>query len=257
MSRRIGLSLAALSLPLLAPFSLPAQQGEPTVYTYVAEWRIARGQQEAFMSHFDQHSKPVLDRLVSDGTLTEWARGAEVVHTEGGMTHSVWWAGSTIAGVQKALDELAKLPPNPSMSGIEKHRDQLLRSIVYRARGSGHLTGFIHLSNTRVKSGKGREWRELWDKYAKPTYEELFNDGTLVAYGIDAEWLHTDDPGNRFVWHITANAAGIDKVEAAFAARRAKETPESGRAIAAAFADVTVGETHRDGLSYLTHYVRK
>lgn len=258
MFRRRFVAVAVWSLPLLTGIDALAQRGDQTVYTYVAEWRLERGKTDEFLSYFEEKgAKPVLDRMLSDGTIVEWGLSANVVHTEEGTTHSVWWTAPSVAGTQKVLSELYKLPPNPGMTAVQKHHDHLLRSIVYRTRGSGAATGFFHINYTRVQPGKGPEWRELWEKYAKPTYEGLLADGTLLAYGVDAEWIHTDDPGGRFSWYTTPDAEGIDKVNAAFAALREQSGPEASRAIGAAFRETVVAEAHRDGLESLLHYVRK
>jgi hypothetical protein len=247
---------AAVCLPVFVPSLAIAQQPERPLYTFVAEWNVPRAQWAEFSSYWEKNAKPVLDRMVAGGTLVEWGRSVAVVHTEEGATHSAWWSAATLGGTQRVLEELLKIPPNPAMTGA-RHRDYLLRSLVYRVRPGSASSGYFHLSYTEVRPGKGREWRELWDKYSKPTLEQLLADGTIAGYGLDVEHVHTRSTGGRYAWVFAANAEALDKVEAAFEAARGKLTPEANRGIAAAFAEATVPDAHRDSLERVIEYVHK
>ncbi len=256
MFHRILALPAAVCLPVLVPSLAVGQQPEQAVYTFVAEWSVPRAQWADFSSFWEKNAKPVLDRMVAGGTLLEWGRSVAVVHTEEGATHSSWWSATTLAGTQRVLEELLKIPPSPAMTGT-RHRDYLLRSLVYRVRPGLASSGYFQLSYTQVQPGKGRQWRELWDKYMKPTLEQLLADGTIAGYGIDVEHVHTRSAGGRYSWVFVPNAEALDKVEAAFEAARGNVTPEAGRGIAAAFAEVTVPEAHRDTLERVVDYVHR
>jgi hypothetical protein len=252
----IRLSLTALVLPALLPCVAAAQQEEKPIYTFVAEWSVPRAQWNEASAFFEKSSRPVLDRMMADGSIVEWARTVSVVHTENGPTHTLWWSGPTIAGIQRVLGEVLKLTPSPALTGA-KHRDRLLRSIVYRSRARGSATGYITLSYTQVQPGKGREWREFYNKYFQPIYEQLLADGTILGYGVDVELVHTEDPGVRLPWVLVPNAEGLDKVEAAFDAAREKAGPEGVKAYSAALAELVAPGTHRDSLDRVVHYVHK
>lgn len=247
---------AAVCLPVLVPSFASAQPPEQPIYTFVAEWNVPRAQWAEFSSFWEKNSKPVLDRMVADGTLIEWGRTATLVHTQEGATHSSWWSATTIAGTQQVLAELLKLQPSAPVAGA-RHRDYLLRSLVYRMRPGSPSAGYLLLSYTQVQPGKGREWRELWDKYMKPTYEQLLADGTIAGYGVDVEHVHTRSTGGRYLWVFAPNAEALDKLETAFAAARGNFSPEASRGIGAAFAEVTVADAHRDSLERVLDYVRK
>lgn len=250
------LSLSALVLPALLPCVAAAQQEEKPIYTFVAEWAVPRAQWDEASAFFESKSRPVLERMMADGTIVEWARTVAVVHTESGSTHTLWWSGPTIAGLQRVLGEMLKLTPSPALAGA-KHHDRLLRSIVYRTRASGSATGYISLSATQIQPGKGRQWRELYDKYYKPVYEQLLADGTILGYGVDVELVHTEDPGLRLPWVLVPNAEGLDKIEAAFDAVRQEAGPEGAKAYTAALAEVVVPGAHRDTLDRVVQYVHK
>ena len=250
------LSLIALVLPALLPCVAAAQQQEKPIYTFVAEWSVPRAQWDEASAFFEKGSRPVLDRMMADGSIVEWARTVSVVHPETGPTHTLWWSGPTIAGIQRVLGELLKLTPSPALAGA-KHRDRLLRSLVYRSRASGSATGYISLGYTQAQPGKGREWLEFYNMYAKPVYEQLLADGTILGYGVDVELVHTEDPGTRLPWVLVPNAEALDKVEAAIDAARAKAGPEGLKAYSAAMAEVVVPGTHRDSLDRVVSYVHK
>lgn len=247
MLLRIVLLPAAVCLPAFLPSFAYAQQPEQPTYTFVAEWNVPRAQWAEFTSFWEKNAKPVLDRHIADGTLIEWGTTAAAVHTDEGPTHGAWWSAATIAGTQRVLAELLKIPPSPAKAGA-RHRDYLLRSLVYRMRPGAASSGFLYLSYTQVQPGKGGQWRERWDKHMKPTYERLLADGTIAGYGIDVEHVHTGSAGGRYSWVFVPNAEGLDKLEAAFEADRRSLTPEAGRGVAAAFAEVTVADSHRDRL---------
>ena len=244
--------------PLVLAAFLPVASAQPqTIYTFVAEWHIPRAQWGAFTDAAMKNTVPILERLVTDGTLVEFAITTSVVHTEEGPTHTSWWAATSFAGVNRALAELLKVSQLSEFSGA-KHRDRLLRSVIYEGGKTAKLTsGFVHLGVSQMKPGKAREWRELYDKYNKPVADKLLADGVVLGYGVDAELIHTDNPAYRFAWYLAPDAASVDKVNAAITAAQQQGTPVERRAIAAAFADVTVPGHHRDSLDRIIHYVHK
>ena len=243
-----------LALAVFLPLASAQQQ---TIYTFVGEWTVPRAQWGAFTDAAMKNTVPILEKLVADGTLVEFALTTSVVHTEDGPTHTSWWAATSFAGVSRALAELQKVSQLSEFSGVE-HRDRLLRSVVYQSGKTAKLTsGFSHLAVTRVKPGKNREWRELYDKYNKPVSDKLLADGVILGYGVDLELIHTENPGFYGSWYLAPNAESVDKVNAAVAAAQQQATPVERRAIAAAFADVTVAGSHRDSLDRIIYYVHK
>jgi hypothetical protein len=117
--------------------------------------------------------------------------------------------------------------------------------------------GYSTVSVQKILPGRGEEHQALWDKYTKPVLEQLYADGVVTAYGIDAEAVHTADPGLRFYWQLLPDAAALDKVDAAFAAARAKRSAEEGGAIARSFAELRDPSAHRDSMSSLIYYSAK
>lgn len=253
MVKPMTVLLAALSLPALLPRPAFSQQPEQPVYTFVAGWTVPRAQWTEFASFWEKNYKPVLDRMLADGTLVEWGRSETVVHTDGGSTHMAWWAATSLSGTQRVLTELLRLQPSPAMLAATGHRDLLLRSLVSRMRPGAVTGGYLQISSTQVQAGKGQEWRGLWEKYTRPVLEGLFANGTIAGYGIDVEHVHTGDPAARYSWILFADAEALDKAEAAFEAARQKTPMPSPNP----FLEVTVAGTHRDMLERVVYHVRK
>jgi len=254
MSKRMWFSLAVLCLPLLMPVMASTQQPEPAVFTYVAEWAIPRAQWDAFQANFDKNTRPVLDRASADGTLVSWGSYATYVHLDGDVTHGFWMQSVGTGGIEKVRDQLLKNPPDPSMLAATKHRDYFLRSLLRKSRTTGPAGGYLWVGSSVVKPGKGQDWRDLWEKYTKPLYDELLANGTITFYEVQVEHVHTDDPGLRFVVYATPTADGIGKVFAAAQARTQARSAEERQAIGNAFADATVAGPHRDFMAKVSSY---
>jgi len=253
MVKPMTVLLAALSLPALLPRPACSQQPDQPIYTFVASWAVPRAQWAEFATSWDENFKPVLDRMLADGTIVEWGRSEAVVHNPTGSTHTVWWAAPSLSGTQRALAQLIRLEPSPALLAATKHEDVLLRSLVYRVRPGTVTAGYLQISYTQVQAGKGQEWRALWEKYSRPVLENLYENGAIAGYGIDVEHVHTGDPGGRFTWILFPNAEALDKAEAAFEAARQKNPMPSP----SPFLEVTVAGAHRDMLERVVHYVRK
>ena len=257
MSKRTMLVLAALVLALAAPLASWAQQQEPPTFIRVADWTIPRGNWEEYVAFTKKNVQPLFEKLMADGTITGWGFFSTAVHEEDGYTHGSWYSANSIANSEKALAELVKLPQSPIITAGPKHRDYLLRAPLLRTRAASGSNGYLWVSGTLVQPGKGQEWRELWDKYTKPVYDELLANGTIVFYAINVEQVHTLNPGQRWVVYVAPSADAIDKVRAAFEAAGQKRGADANRGIGQAFADVTVAGVHRDFFANVTSYAQK
>jgi len=252
---------------LFLAFAKPMiSQDQPPLYTRIASWNIARVNWADFEKDYKKNEQPVMEKLLADGVIIQYGFDAVTVHTPEGQTHSNWFSARTLANLEKALDTLVaaseKLSPderrrqNTDFAG-EKHRDFIVRSLVHKVRPVNLDKGYDMASFATVKPGKAREYRELWDKYNKPVFEQLLNDGAITAYGLDVEQVHTNSPSERVTWYVMPNAEALDKIEAAFEAARNKADAVERRAIGALFADVTESGAHRDGMFRIIRYAAK
>lgn len=266
--RRTSIWTTALVVSLLALSAVSAvrAQDQAVVYTRVAEWQIARTSWDAYEKDLKKNTVPVMEKLLADGVIIEFGADSNSVHTPDGYTHSTWFCARSLANLEKALDTLVqsagKLTPeerrrqDTDLSGT-KHADRILRSVQFRNRTVKMEKGYGSFSVQKVLPGKAQEYLALYDKYTKPVLEQLYSDGTVTAYGIDAELVHTGDAGLRFFWQLVPDADALDKVEAAFEAARDKRTPEERRAIGQAFAELRDAAAHRDSQSNIIYYSAK
>ncbi len=251
------------SLLMLAVVSTARAEDQPVVYTRVAQWQIARTSWSAYEADVKKTYVPVMEKLLADGVITEFGVDRSTLHSPDGYTHSTWFCSRSLAGLEKALDTLvqseSKLPADErrkqdtDFSGT-KHADLILRSVAYHNRTVKTEKGYGTVSVQKIQPGKTQEYQELYDKYTKPVLEQLYAEGALTGYGIDVELAHTGDPALRFFWQMLPDAEALDKVEAAFAAARAKRTPEERSAVSLAFAAVTDTTAHRDSQSNILSY---
>lgn len=258
MNKRISILLTAFALLLLAPLvALAQQQEEPPTFTFVSEWAIPRTQWPEYQAAREKNTKPIFDKMLADGTIISWGMYVTVVHDESGITHGTWYETTSIAALERVLGELIKLTPSPMQLAATKHRDYLLRSPLRRSKAASGSNGYLWVSANQVQPGKGQEWREMFDKYSKPVYDELLANGTILAYWIDVEQVHTDNPGWRYVVYLTPNADALAKVNAAFEGAGQKRGADANRGISRSFADITVAGVHRDYFARVTHYAQK
>ena len=254
--RNIVFGFLCASLLLLSGSAAVAQEKTPTVYTFVAEWNIPRDQWGAYVDFNEKTLRPVLERLSGDGTLIGWGNFATVVHSVEGPTHGSWFTANSVAAIEKARLELIKVATSP-ITAKAAHWDFLLRSDTYGARSTAPSSGYLYVNTVRLRPGKSQDWEDLWNKYSKPTFEQLMSDGTLLAYSVDLEDVHTDNPYNRFVVTVSSNADAEDKMNAAFEAVGAKRSAEESRAIGDAFTAATDREAHRDYFAQVISYWHK
>jgi hypothetical protein len=236
-------------LGLLAPAAASAQQAAPAGYTYVAEWDAPRDKWIEIAAFAEKVWRPMLERLLADGTITGFGVYESVVHEPDGISHGLWWSAASMAGVEKARTEALKLPPAPGLM-TAKHRDYFLRSLVWKGKPAKGAGGYLRVATSVVQPGKAEEWQALWEKYNQPTYDELVANGTLSAYGVQLEQVVTADPGVRMVVSLYPNAEAMDKTQAAFSAASAQRTQQERESVTAAFAKATVPGSFR---SYLAH----
>lgn len=256
---------SAFVAALLVVSAVPTVRAEdqPVVYTRVAQWQIARTSWDGYEQDLKKNLVPVMEKLLADGVITEFGADRTTVHSPDGYTHSTWFCSRTLAGLEKALDALvaseSKLTPvqrkkqDTDFSGT-KHADLILRSVAYHNRPVKTDKGYETVSVQKVQPGKADDYLALYDKHMKPVLEQLYKDGALTAYGVDAELVHTGDTAYRYFWQVLPDADAFDKVQAAYAAVRSKRTPEERRTISQAFAEVSDPSAHRDSQSNVIVY---
>jgi hypothetical protein len=77
-----------------------------------------------------------------------------------------------------------------------------------------------------------------------PFLEKMLADGTIHEYEIDTQAIHTEAPGTFYVFYITANAEGLDKVNAGL-----RETMRANPLGGPALGSMVDFTPHRDDLA--------
>lgn len=247
MPKRVVLAICLL-LPLSVGQSRTLQgQGEkekPTVYTYVAQWAVARAQWPDVKKALDQ-DLPTFDKLIADGTIVGYGVFESVIHKEGTPTHGMWFSTTSMGATMKTLEALAAQPPSPGDAALSssKHWDEILESNDYGGHSGAFKGAYMDGTVYQAKPGRGRDLRALIKSTILPILDKLLADGVIHSYSFDSQAYHTDKPGAFDVVYTAADAAALDKAEAAFEAALAKND-----SIGAAMASLTDSDEHRDFL---------
>ena len=199
------------------------------------------------------HWRPLLERPVADGMLTDFGIHETVVRQAEDVSHGLWWPSTSIAGIEKPRLEAIRIPPASGLAAA-KHRDCFLRSLIWKSRPGSGSGGYLRVATSVIQPGKGAQWRALWEKYSQPFYDEQGSGGTFSAYGVQLEHVVTDDPGVRMVVSILPNAKALLQAQNASNALNAKRSQDKREAITAAFNQVTVPGAARTYLARLTSY---
>ena len=137
-----------------------------------------------------------------------------------------------------------------------KHSDLFLSRLTGKHRAASG-SGYLRVNSVVVQPGKGAQWLAHWEKYTKPTFDELVANGTLTAYTVQNQYLATMDPNTRFVVTIAPNAESVDKVTAALAAANRKRSADERAAIATALAQLVVPGANRGFMARISAYSLK
>lgn len=232
----------ALALALVLPLAASAQQAQ-TSFTFVAQWEVPRDKWGEISTFAEKSWRPLLERLTNDGTLTDYGIFETIVHQDGAPTHSIAFSANSFAGIEKARLEALKVPAPPALAAA-KHSDLFLSNVLSKRRPASG-TGYLRVNSVVVQAGKGAQWREAWEKYNKPTFDELVANGTLSAYAIQTQAVATVDPNTRYVVFIYPSAESVDRVGPAFQAANQKRSPDERTAVTNAFQQVVVAGSNR------------
>jgi len=246
-----------VAIILMAPMLAAAQQPVPRTLRYMSEWTISPQDFDAYTKELDQRVRPVLQRLMNAGTVVDWGTYSSLVAEDNGATHGMWFEITSLEGLETALDALKDLPPSRLAMGAKKHHDALLRTNLRRSKPANGSKGYYYFNSTLIQPGKTDKWREWWDKYQKPMYDQFLADGLVVSYEVDSGEMHTMDPNWVYLVYVEPTASAIDKINDAFLSRAKKRTPEESQAISDEYNSVVVPGTHRDYFARSMSYATK
>jgi hypothetical protein len=251
--KKTTLICAAVFVVLLgiAPVRAEAPQ-QATLLTYVAEWGVPRAQW-GDLAKQNESELPALDRLVEDGTIVGYGFYESQAHSEEGMTHGNWFQATSIGGILKTLDMLSKSSSSSPVLANSRHRDSVLQSTLYGFRPGTTRNGYLWVGHFTIKPDHTQDWIRVFGTFIRPVLDESLAEGTVVAYQLDTQLLHTAAGVNTLSYaYITATPDGIDKVRAAINAAEAKNT-----AIAGAIGPLEEPTGHFDSLARVSMMRRK
>lgn len=241
----LALFVLAANVPLAAQ---GMEQGKDPVYIYVAEWEVPRAQWGEMTKQNDAQ-RPVLDKLVADGTLIGYGQFSSMIHAEGSPTHGSWFSARSQGGLLKALEAFYARPDVTSpVLANSKHWDYFLVTRHYNGH-SGTFKGAYLVGGTwDVKPGQARAYTELIGKTIVPVMEQMLKDGLIHWYSVDWQNFHTDNPGRSSFVYVAANADAVDKVDKAIDAALEKHA-----GLGAAFGSLVDMASHRDFLLWVSN----
>jgi hypothetical protein len=242
-----GLCIVAMAAVGAAPAG--AQDSEvkekSPMYTYVGNWNIPRAQW-AEMEKGTAGNQKILDKAMADGTIVAYGFDTDLVHSADGYTHDDWWSSNSMAGALKILDEFKKTgsSTSPVLSSATKHMDEFYVSRYYNRHSGTWKDAYTHGSAYKFKADAPDNALDLLCKNLfVPLMEKMLVDGTIAEYEIDTQIIHTEAPGSFYLFYVTANAEGLDKVNAAIR-EAVKANPLSGPA----FESIVDSNGHHDEL---------
>ena len=240
-----ALTMAAFcSVPATAQMSTVKEK--PPMYSYVGFWNIPRAQW-ADMAKADAADQAILDKAVASGTLVGYGNDVNLVHQPDGPTHDEWWSAMSMAGLLNVLDQFYKSGSSttPVLASATKHWDGIFVSRYYNWHSGSWKDAYTHGSSYKLKASAPDDAVETLSKnMVGPLLEKLLADGTIYEYEIDTEAIHTEAPGTFWIFYLSANAEGLDKVNAAL-----RETLKSNPLNGPAFDSMVDFTEHRDYLS--------
>jgi hypothetical protein len=230
-----------------------ADQGKPPVYTYISEWAVPRAQW-AEMVKLDEQDRPLMDKLVSDGTLTGYGAFTNLIHQEGEPTHGTWLTATSEGNLLKALEAVYAQPGTTTapVQSASKHWDYMLVGRVYNQHPGKSEGGYLAGDQWDVKPGEMRAYNDLVKSTLVPVFDKLLADGVVTSYGMDTEDFHTQKLGRVTFYFTTPDASAFDKASKAF-----DEAFEKSPALGSALQSMVDRQGHRDFLDRLRYMSNK
>ena len=251
-----GVCLPILCLASATVGRLDAQtaaKDKPPIYTYVAEWDVPRAQW-GDMVKLDEQDRPLLDKLVADGTIVGYGAYTNLIHQEGQPTHGTWFTAASEGNLLKALEAIYAQPGSigAPVEGASKHWDQILTGEIYNSKPGTTSGGYLTWARWEIKPGEMRSYSELTKSLYVPLFEKLLAEGVITSYGLLRENYHQQKLGTIYEYVTLPSAASFDQLDKAFE-QAFKDNPAAGDAVRA----LTDREGHQDFLTRVRFMVSK
>ena len=227
-------TLLLILIVALAPAGLlladEHEKKQTTEYTRVALWQVKRSHWGDFTDKMVEVNKPVMEKLLADGVITEWGVEAAALHRADGYTHATWFSTPNHANAAKVWDALEEAGKKRGDKAddidkqidamVTKHKDFMLRSIRRAAKQASLENALFYEYSMRVNIESLEDHLELWDATIAPVLQKMLDSGDIVAYGLDEEEITSKPYGERTTWIAAKDLAAMDAMKAAFEADR-------------------------------------
>jgi len=250
MNRNLWIIAGLCGLAMMWALPGDAQMAEvkekPEMYTYAADWAVPRPQW-ADEEKLVASEEKMLDKAMADGTIVAYGSDQNLIHQVDGVTHDTFFSAMSMAGLLHVLDQVYKssIVTSPVQVSATKHFDSVFVSRYYNWRSGAVKEAYTHGSFYRLKADAPDDAIDTLSKnLVVPLMEKMLSDGAVVEYEVDTQAIHTEAPGAFWIFYITPNAEGLDKVNAALQAAL-KANPLSGPA----FGSMVDFSAHRDELA--------
>lgn len=254
------------SLLLLASCSVTLQAAEPPMFTSVALFKVKPDKLGDFLAASGKVFNPVLDKLLASGTVLAYGMDVDMFHSAGEPNVVGWYVVASRSSMQKTEEAMERAQmQNPAAmkifleaSDINAHRDLFLSRITGKVgRAPAGVKPYTQVSYFKANPGKGLDLNKGFEKYFKPIYDKLVDDGVILAYEFADEAIHSQGMSSRWVILQVADLAALDKAEAAIAAARAAMSPAERSIMLSAGREAIDDSAHRDHLYHAAFFASK
>jgi hypothetical protein len=251
----VVLGLLAVALPAAAQ-----EMNEPL--TWLINVTVKPGHFGDVKKATEKYDKPVLDKLVADGTIEGWGFACQMIGPpqESCMYYVTAANWAAMGKVEKAFHENRSAMKPAEMKAMEesfltntepeKEVSSVVRHLVFKAHPGGEVNYLMRHIYT-VKPGKGDEVEKLYKAYIEPTYQKLLDDGVILGFGLAVPDMHTGAGWTHTSWIVFSDMAQLDTVDKAFEEAYKARGKELNEMLDHTFLKAAVPGAHVDSLAHV------
>jgi hypothetical protein len=227
MRYRNALVVCAVAIGLIAAAIPAAAQdaGEPITWL----WHVTAkpGKWMDLQKAAEKYDKPILDKLVADGTISSWG----LAYQQAGppdQSYMFWVTANDWAAMgkmdkayeehykaMKEADRKAAMDAFLAATVPEKEAASVVRQRVFKAT-PGAKPVYLWRSVYKVKPGKGQAAMKMYKEYDLPVFDKLLADGVISAFGAAVPEIRTGPGWTHSFWVMCTDMAQFDAIEKAF-----------------------------------------
>lgn len=184
MKKLLGISALALAIALPATLLAQEEKDEKETYIYATYFFCKSSKFEELDAAVSEHTAPVYDAAVKDGTIGGWGWLAH--HTGGKWNRLFYTVSDSIPGLlasQKTMAERSKdLPDGGFSEGCGLHEDYIWQSEdnngLMDKRGKAALSVYYECNISKEERAD-----EIAEKVFAPLYNKSLEEGKITSWG--------------------------------------------------------------------------